>query len=74
MISQARDRGSSAPHDSVKGSPMAEDRFHVTIKLKHPKATVSEVHLPVGQETPIHAHGHDYVVHPHKPTRVLKTT
>jgi hypothetical protein len=48
--------------------------YKVEVKLKHPKATVSQVHLEAGHETPIHAHEHDYVVHPRAATKVLKTT
>src|SRR5690242_12891329 len=53
---------------------MAEDKFHVKVTMKHEHASVSEIHLPPGHETPVHSHGYDYVVHPRAATRVLKTT
>lgn len=53
---------------------MASEGYKVQVKLKHEKASVSEVHLPAGQETPVHSHKHDYVVHPRAATKVLKTT
>ncbi len=52
---------------------MAALPYQVRITLRHPQATVSEVHLQPGEETPVHAHAHDYVVHPRAATRVLKT-
>ncbi len=53
---------------------MTTDPYRVTVTLKHPKVTVSQVHLEPGHETPEHAHEHDYVVHPKAATRLLKTT
>lgn len=53
---------------------MATEPFEVNVTLKHPKVTVSAVHLEPGHETPEHAHEDDYVVHPRAATRVLKTT
>ena len=53
---------------------MADKPFHVEVKLKHPKAIVSQVHLVPGHETTEHSHEHDYVVHPRAATKVLKTT
>ncbi len=53
---------------------MASEPYHVQIKLRHPKVIVSQVHLESGHATPVHAHEHDYVVHPRNATRVLKTT
>jgi len=53
---------------------MASDNYKVNVKLKHDKASVSEVHLAAGHETPVHEHKHDYVVHPRAATKVLKTT
>ncbi|MBV8915420.1 MAG: hypothetical protein JOZ05_20580 [Acetobacteraceae bacterium] len=53
---------------------MPQDKYKVDVKLKHEKASVSEVHLAPGHETPVHAHRHDYVVHPRAATKVLKTT
>jgi len=42
--------------------------------LTHPRAIVSRVHLAAGAKTPKHAHQHDYVVHPHAATSLVKTT
>ena len=53
---------------------MAGEPYQVHIRLKHPRVTVSEVHLHPGHETPQHTHEHDYVVHPRAATKVLKTT
>ena len=53
---------------------MADENFKVNVKLKHEKASVSEVHLAAGHETPVHSHKHDYVVHPRAATKVVKTT
>lgn len=50
------------------------DPYKVDVTLKHPKATVSQVQLAAGHETPVHAHKHDYVVHPRAATKLLKTT
>ena len=53
---------------------MASEPYRVEVKLKHPKATVSEVHLHPGHSTPEHTHQHDYIVHPRAATKVRKTT
>ena len=53
---------------------MASESYKVNVKLRHEKASVSEVHLDAGHETPEHSHKHDYVVHPRAATKVLKTT
>ena len=62
-------------YSSIVGRPAAQDKFfEVGVQLKHPLATVSQVQLAVGAETPEHAHEHDYVVIPRAVTTVLKTT
>ncbi len=53
---------------------MASEPYKVQMKLRHPKATVSEVHLEPGHATPQHEHKYDYVVHPRAATKVRKTT
>ena len=53
---------------------MESEHYKVDVKLKHEKASVSRVHLSSGHATPEHAHKHDYVVHPHAPAKLLKTT
>ncbi len=53
---------------------MPDKPFRVDVQLEHPRATVSQVHLEAGHETPEHAHEHDYVVHPRAATKLLKTT
>jgi len=53
---------------------MTSEPYRVDIKLKHPKATVSQVHLAPGQSTPEHTHAHGYVVHPRAATRLRKVT
>src|SRR4051794_17941806 len=73
MLSQARDLG-SRERFAAGENQMAEDKFHVHVKLKNDHTTVSEVHLLAGHETPEHSHQHGYVVHPRKATKVLKTT
>ena len=48
--------------------------YSVNVLLKHPSAIVSKIQLAPGAETPIHAHQHDYVVHPQAATTLVKTT
>ncbi len=53
---------------------MPSEHYRVDVILKHPKASVSQVHLAAGHETPVHAHKHDYVVHPRAAAKLLKTS
>lgn len=53
---------------------MPDEPYKVDVQLQHPRATVSQVHLAAGHETPEHTHAHDYVVIPRAVTTVVKTT
>lgn len=53
---------------------MPDEPFKVDVQLNHPRATVSQVQLESGHETPLHAHEHDYVVIPRATTTVVKTS
>ena len=53
---------------------MPDEPYKVDVQLQHPRATVSQVHLAAGHETPEHTHAHDYVVIPRAATTVVKTT
>ena len=53
---------------------MSSEHYKVDVTLRHPSASVSQVHLSAGHETPVHAHRHDYVVHPRSETRLLRTS
>ncbi len=53
---------------------MPSEHYRVDVTLNHPKASVSQVYLSAGHETPVHAHTHDYVVHPRAATKLLKTS
>jgi hypothetical protein len=48
--------------------------YTVKTLIKHPSATVTQVHLAAGHETPRHSHAHDFVVHPRQDTTLVKTT
>lgn len=53
---------------------MPDEPFKVDVQLQHPLATVTQVHLAAGHETPEHAHEHDYIVIPRAATTVVKTS
>ena len=53
---------------------MSEKPYRVDVTLRHEKASVSRVHLAPGHATERHSHAHPYVVIPHAPATLLKTT